>query len=137
MFLSWPKKEPRYFLLKKGCFQNTPKAIKHLVYFCKIICQQELSEIDQSGHTGQSWTNICNFPICKNHSKRSSCSSCRRCRVANEDSVNKFGQSVTVLGNFKTPKSLKLILISTTKEDKTPREHASRQPLSRSPVPSI
>ena len=45
---------------QKLCFQDTQKVTKHLGSFLKIICQQELSKIAQSGHVYDS-TDACSL----------------------------------------------------------------------------
>ena len=51
-FLKMPKKVAAAVFTFKVMFENTPKVTKHLGYFWKTICYQELSKIPQSGDTG-------------------------------------------------------------------------------------
>ena len=48
---SCPKVGKQFFTFKV-MFSIAQKVILHLVYFCKKICHEELSNIAQSDHTG-------------------------------------------------------------------------------------
>ena len=46
-----PKISQSSFYLKSDIFQNSPKIVNYLGYYCRKMCHQDLSKIAQSGHT--------------------------------------------------------------------------------------